>query len=136
MTGIWVWWSGRGRWRNAISTGRPAISSVFARRLHVALGFWVSSLVLVWAVTAIYFAFPGLFDAGFDLLDRDPADDTRPGEQILDGLIKLHFGRMGGLVGRTTWIVLGLMPSVLVVTGVIAWWSRRRRNFASAPQDA
>jgi uncharacterized iron-regulated membrane protein len=136
MTGIWVWWSGRGRWRNAMSTGRPAMSSVFARRLHVAMGFWVSSLVLVWAVTAIYFAFPGLFDAGFDLLDRDPADDTRPGEQVLDGLIKLHFGRMGGLAGRTTWIVLGLTPSVLVVTGVIAWWARRRRNFASAPQDA
>jgi uncharacterized iron-regulated membrane protein len=128
VTGVFVWWSGRGRWRNVIATGRPAMSSVFARRLHVALGFWVSALVFVWAVTAIYFGFPGVFDGLFELLDGDPDDDVRPGEQLLDALIKLHFGRMGGMVGRTAWIVLGLLPAVLVVTGVIAWWSRRGRS--------
>lgn len=131
LTGVFVWWSGRGRWRNVISTGRPAMSSVFGRRLHVALGFWVSGLVLVWAVTAIYFAFPDPFNGLFDLLDRNTGDDVRPGEQVLDAFIKLHFGRFGGLLGRSAWIVLGLLPSVLVVTGVIAWWSRRGTTFRS-----
>ncbi len=78
-------------------------------------------------------------------LDQDPAkffrtqahavvtegDDVRPGEQVLDGLIELHFGRMGGMAGRTAWIVLGLLPAVLVVTGVLAWWLRRRRDAAT-----
>jgi uncharacterized iron-regulated membrane protein len=92
------------------------------------VGFWISGLILVWAVTAIYFAFPSLFDGFFGLLDSNPDDDVRPGEQFLDGLIKLHFGRLGGLVGRTAWIVLGLLPSMLVVTGVIMWLSRRRHS--------
>ena len=127
VSGLVVWWSGKNRWRSAIWTGQPAMSSVFARRLHVAVGFWTSSLILVWAVTAIYFAFPSLFDGLFDLLDRNPDDDARPGEQLLDGVIRLHFGRLGGMVGRTTWIILGLVPSMLVVTGVIMWLSRRKR---------
>jgi uncharacterized iron-regulated membrane protein len=127
VTGLVVWWSGKSRWRSTISTGRPAMSSVFARRLHVAMGFWISGLILVWAVTAIYFAFPAMFDGLFDLLDSNPDDDVRPGEQLLDGLIRLHFGRLGGMVGRTTWMVLGLVPSMLVATGVIMWLLRRRR---------
>jgi len=131
VTGVLVWCSGWGRWRNVLWPGRPAKSPVFTRRLHVALGFWVCGLILVWAVTAIYFAFPGLFDGLLDLLDPDPDDDVRLGDQLLEGLVKLHFGRMGGLIGRSTWIVLGLLPAVLVVTGVIAWWSRRSRPDAA-----
>lgn len=128
ITGLMAWWLGWSRWLSVTTTGRPAMSSVFARRLHVALGFWVFGLVLVWALTAIYFAFPGLFDALFDFLDRNPDDDIRPGEQVLDGLIRLHFGRFGGLTGRAAWMVLGLLPSILVVTGFIMWLSRIRRN--------
>lgn len=126
ITGLVVWLTGRGRWRAVYWTGRPAMSAVFARRLHVALGFWVCGMVLIWAVTAIYFGFPDLFDSLFDLLDADPGDDVRLGDQALDSLIKLHFGRLGGLVGRTAWIVLGLLPPVLVVTGVIAWATQRK----------
>lgn len=126
LSGLLVWATGRSRWRNVISTGRPALSTVFARRLHVAMGFWLCGLMLVWAVTAIYFAFPELFGRLFDLLDPNLDDDVRPGESVLDALIKLHFGRMGGMLGRTAWIVLGLLPAVLAVTGVIIWLRKQR----------
>ena len=126
MTGLLAWATGRSRWRSVISTGRPAMSTVFARRLHIALGFWLCGLILVWALTAFYFGFPELFEGLFDLLDSNPDDDVRPGEGVLDALIKLHFGRFGGMFGRTVWIVLGLMPAVLVVTGVIMWVRRQR----------
>ena len=65
------------------------MSAVFARRLHVALGFWVCGMVLIWAVTAIYFGFPDLFDSLFDLLDADPGDDVRLGDQALWPLVTI-----------------------------------------------
>jgi uncharacterized iron-regulated membrane protein len=136
VTGLIIWWpgtgagagSGAGRWRRALSPGRPAWSARFANRLHVAAGFWISWLVLVWSLTAVYFAFPGLFEGLIDLLDADLDDDVRPGEQLLETLVRLHFGRFGGLAGRLAWMALGLLPAVLAVTGFILWLKRRGRN--------
>jgi uncharacterized iron-regulated membrane protein len=125
LTGLIIWWPGRSYWRKALWPGKPAWSPQFASRLHLAMGFWVSSLVLVWALTAVYFAFPGVFDGLIDLFDRDPTDEVRPGEHLLELLVRLHFGRFGGMTGRVAWIVLGLMPLVLVVTGCIVWLKRR-----------
>jgi uncharacterized iron-regulated membrane protein len=39
--------------------------------------------------------------------------------------IRLHFGRFGGLSIRILWVILGLLPTVLFVTGFIVWWKRR-----------
>jgi hypothetical protein len=41
----------------------------FVRDLHGALGVWSVLLVLLWAVTGIYFAFPGPFDSLADVLE-------------------------------------------------------------------
>jgi uncharacterized iron-regulated membrane protein len=125
LTGLIIWWPANGRWRRALSPGRPSWSLRFANRLHVAAGFWISGLVLVWSLTAFYFAFPGVFEGLIDLLDPDPADDARPGEQLLETLVRLHFGRFGGLGGRLAWMALGLLPAALAVTGFIMWLKRR-----------
>lgn len=128
LTGVIIWWPGAGHWRKALSPGRPAPTHQFASRLHAATGFWVSTLMLIWGVTAIYFAFPGVFDGLIDLLDADPGDEYRPGEGMLDAMVRLHFGRFGGMAGRVAWIVLGLLPTLLAVTGFIMWFRRRARK--------
>jgi uncharacterized iron-regulated membrane protein len=125
LTGLIIWWPGNGRWSRALSPGRPAWSARFANRLHVAVGFWISGLVLVWSLTAVYFAFPDVFERLIDLLDTDPDDDARPGEQVLETMVRLHFGRFGGLAGRLAWMALGLLPAALAVTGFIMWLKRR-----------
>jgi uncharacterized iron-regulated membrane protein len=42
-------------------------------------------------------------------------------------LHQLHFGQYGGNAVRGLYVVLGLMPAVLAVSGFVLWWKRRRR---------
>lgn len=124
VAGAISWWPGQDRWRHSLLPGRPARSRRFAQRLHNALGFWAFGLLFVWALTAVYFAFPDVFESTIDYFDHDLGDGDRPGADVLATLVRLHFGRFGGMTGRLTWIVLGLVPMVLFVTGFIAWWRR------------
>lgn len=123
MTGAIIWWPGRGRWRHSLVPKPAASSRSLSWHLHSALGIWSLVLLLIWGATAVYFAFPRPFEAMIDYLDADPTDFERP-EGFLLFLIKLHFGRFGGLGVRTTWVILGLLPVVMFITGFIVWWKR------------
>jgi uncharacterized iron-regulated membrane protein len=129
VTGLIIWWPGwRRAWRSML-IGRPAASRRFAWQVHNAFGIWSFALLFVWALTAVYFAFPDYFERSIDYFDADKSDDYRPGEAVLLGMIQLHFGRFGGLTIRVLWFVLGLLPAALFVTGFVLWWTRvvRRR---------
>jgi len=39
-------------------------------------------------------------------------------------VVRLHFGRAFGRGVEVLWVVLGLLPAALVVTGIIMWWHR------------
>jgi uncharacterized iron-regulated membrane protein len=124
LTGAVIWWPGKAKWRDSLSPGRPRLTRRFAWRLHSFVGFWGFALLAVWASTAVYFAFPEPFEAAIDYFDTDLNDFYRPGEALLLGLIKLHFGRFGGLGVRVLWVLLGLLPAALFVTGFVMWWAR------------
>jgi uncharacterized iron-regulated membrane protein len=126
ITGAVVWWPGSSRWRSSIVPGRPAKSARFAKRLHYALGFWSLALLLMWAITGIYFAFPDPFEATMDYFDTDLTDVNRPGDSVVRTLVNLHFGRFGGMTGKVVWIIFGLIPTVLFVSGFLTWWLRIR----------
>ena len=137
LSGAVVWWPGRRRWRSSLTVGRPSMTARFAWRLHSALGIWTLAMSLVWTLTAIYFAFPDVFEATIDYFDSDKTDQTRPGEWLLLLLVKLHFGRFGGLGVRVLWVLLGLVPAILFATGFIVWWTRviRPRWRAIRPKE-
>jgi uncharacterized iron-regulated membrane protein len=126
-TGAVLWWPGRDRWRHSLLPGAP-LGPRFARRLHNALGFWAFALLFVWAITAVYFAFPEWFERAIDGLDPDPTDAERPGADVVSTLVRLHFGRFGGMTGRLAWILLGLIPAVMFVTGFVTWRARATRR--------
>jgi uncharacterized iron-regulated membrane protein len=135
-TGAWVWWPGARNVRRALALGRPKATRRFLWQLHGFLGIWSLALLFVWAATAVYFAFPEPFEGAIDYFDEDQSDATRPGEGVLLGMIQLHFGRFGGLPIRVLWVILGLMPTVLFVSGFVLWWLRQRREGArSAAND-
>jgi len=130
ITGAIVWWPGVGRLSHSLLPGKPVKSARFARRLHNSLGFWVFALLLLWAVTAVYLCFPDPFEWTIDYFDTDLTDDRRPGDWLVRLLVNLHFGRSWGMSFKWAWMVLGLVPAALFITGGITWWARtvRRRN--------
>ena len=54
----------------------------------------------------------------------------------------LHFGNFGGAPVKVLWVILGLAPSLLSVTGFLMWWNRSlakkwaRRHRESVSPDA
>ncbi len=124
LTGAVIWWPGRSRWRRSLVPARPSRTRRFAWHLHGAIGLWAYVLVFGWAFTGIYFAFPKPFEWFFNTFDPDPTDFERPGEAVLLALIRWHFGRFGGLEIRILWVILGLIPAVLFITGFTIWLKR------------
>ena len=124
LTGGVIWWPGRTRWLRSLIAARPAKTRRFSWHLHSAFGFWGFVLLFGWAFTGVYFAFPEPFEWAFNYYDTDPTDFERPGEGVLLTLIRWHFGRFGGLSIRVLWVILGLLPTVMFVTGFIVWWKR------------
>jgi uncharacterized iron-regulated membrane protein len=60
-------------------------------------------------------------------------------------LYPLHFGTFGGNFTRILWIIVGLAPAILYVTGLLMWWNRsilptlrrrRRRQEMRMAEDA
>ena len=113
LTGAIIWWPGKARWRGSLTLHRGVTVRRFLWDLHSVLGFWMLLLILMWAVTGIYFAFPNPFDALF-------TDDT------IAGLVRLHFGRAYGPWVEALWVILGLAPCALFITGTLVWWNRVR----------
>ena len=124
LSGLVLWWSGRNSWKRGLYV--PLRSPRKLWHLHSALGFWLWILLLNWSVTALYLCFPGPFEELRDWLDPDLMDFDRPGDKLIPFLLDGHFGRFGGILGRSTWVVLGLMPALLFVTGFLVWWRNRR----------
>jgi uncharacterized iron-regulated membrane protein len=46
------------------------------------------------------------------------------GEKILRGFSAAHYGNFGGWPLKVLYVLLGLAPAILFVTGVIMWWNR------------
>jgi uncharacterized iron-regulated membrane protein len=117
-----LWWPGKRSWKRSLYI--PRRSPRFLWHLHSAIGFWLSLLLINWSLTSLYLAFPGPFEDLRDWLDPDMTDFVRPGDTLIPLLLDAHFGRFGGNWGRSTWVLLGLAPAVLFITGFLYWWRR------------
>jgi uncharacterized iron-regulated membrane protein len=71
---------------------------------------------------------------------RRPPIRRSPGDNFLRWLYYLHFGNFAGWQVKALWVVLGLAPVFLFVTGALMWWNRvlsrearalRQRNVAT-----
>jgi uncharacterized iron-regulated membrane protein len=123
LTGMLLWWQGKQRWQDGLQLKRRSTRSWFWQ-LHSFAGFWALALLLVWGITAIYFAWPEPFDRLIDWMDDDLTDEQRPDAWLLL-LIRLHFGRFGGVLwANILWMILGLVPAFLFISGLVLWYRR------------
>ncbi len=125
LTGAVVWWPGRKRLPQSMKVKWKTNWTRFTWDLHSALGFWVFTLLLIWAVSGIYLAFSGPFIWLVDLFSDPEPLRVRFGDTVLEWLVRLHFGRFRTQPAiQALWAVLGLVPAILLVTGTLMWWNR------------
>lgn len=123
ISGLVLWWQGRRRWWEGLLI-LPSSPRGWLWQLHSFFGFWAMFLLFVWGFTAIYFAWSEPFDAVIDWLDDNPEDETRPDSWLLF-LIRMHFGRFRNMLwANILWIVLGLIPAFLFISGFVVWYRR------------
>ena len=135
LTGLIVWWPGSARWKRSLQIKWASGWRRFNWDLHSAIGFWLFLFLLMWGVSGFYLGIPEPFSNLVDSMS-DPDDylGERPGDIVLLWLTRLHFGRWRNMpVLKAVWAVLGLVPALMFVTGVIMWWNRvlRRRNVST-----
>jgi uncharacterized iron-regulated membrane protein len=113
------------------------------------------------------FTFPQQKDAAYSLRRLLPDDWRRTGDNLVyidqytgqvirityhrelpwpirltRDIYPLHFGTFGGDFTRILWIVIGLAPAILYVTGLLMWWNRsilpalRRRRRETQREEA
>lgn len=137
-TGAIIWWPGSGRWRRSLLLKRKMGWQRFTWDLHSALGFWMFAFVLIWAVSGIYLSYPEPFVDLVDYLQplAPEAVEPRSGDDFLEWLARIHFGRAYGTSVKWLWTILGLVPAVLFVTGAMMWWNRVLRPWLRKGDEA
>ena len=130
LTGAVIWWPGIKSWRRSLTIEWRANWKRLNWDLHSAIGFWSIAFVFLWGLSGVYLAFPEQFGAVLDFFDpvREFQRESRLGDTILFWLARLHFGRFAGWPVKVLWVVLGLVPPVLFVTGALMWWNRVLRH--------
>jgi uncharacterized iron-regulated membrane protein len=127
ITGLVIWWPGISSWKRSLTLDLKSNWKLFNWHLHSAAGFWSFLLVLMWALSGIYLAFPNPFQnlvEHYQPIENYASTDTRSGDEILRWLSRLHFGRFGGWPIKALWTVLGMLPLILFITGAVMWWNR------------
>jgi uncharacterized iron-regulated membrane protein len=129
MTGAVVWWPGIENWRRSLTINRRGTWKRINWDLHSALGAWTFLFIFMWGITGVLLVFPQPFQAlvGHFTPINQPFRRRQPvaiGDKILRWPAWLHFGNRWGWPVETLWVILGLIPVVLFVTGAIMWWNR------------
>ena len=55
------------------------------------------------------------------------------GSRIMLTMSPLHYGTFGGAITRWIWILVGLVPGILSITGFLMWWNRQITASHPAP---
>ena len=90
-------------------------------------------MILNWSLTGIYLAFPTPITHALEYVTPAAAGDGPSWTAwVLDWSTRIHFGRWPNPLVKALWCFMGLVPTVLAVTGLVMWWHRWLRQHATA----
>lgn len=58
------------------------------------------------------------------IIGVDRFSSAQSGVRLIRLMTPIHYGDVGGLFTRVLWVVFGLVPAGLFVTGLLMWWNR------------
>ena len=139
----------RPTWRELIDSARPAEPDAFVARVVVPASNEAPFRVLFadhrpTRLGARHLRTVYLDQYTGERLAAPPVGPRTFGDVLIALVAPLHFGNFGGVGVRLVWLVTGLAPGVLAVTGLILWWTRvvaaparaKTRSSARRPGDA
>lgn len=130
ITGVIIWWRACGPWYKGFYFNPASSWKRMNFDLHSAFGFWGLLILFLWGLTGIYFGFPDAFIAAVDYFEPPgELSGQRRGDMFIAWLVRMHFGRYGGMGVRITYVIIGVLPAVMFVTGAIMWWNRVLRRW-------
>jgi uncharacterized iron-regulated membrane protein len=59
-----------------------------------------------------------------DLIEQRNLAASTAGDEAISWLGRLHTGSFGGITIKILWLIFGLVPALLFITGSIMWWNR------------
>jgi uncharacterized iron-regulated membrane protein len=129
LTGLIIWWPGVEQWRRSLTINWQAKWKRLNWDLHSAFGIWTFLFVFMWGITGVLLVFPQPFQdlVGHFTPINQPFRRRQPvaiGDKILRWPAYLHFGNRWGWPIEVLWVILGLVPVLLFITGMIMWWNR------------
>ena len=68
LTGLILWWPGLSRWTDTLTVHAGRGWRRATREFHWVSGFWTAGLLTVWAISGVYFCFPGPFREAVDTI--------------------------------------------------------------------
>jgi uncharacterized iron-regulated membrane protein len=137
ITGLVIWWRGSRTWHKGFYFNPTHGWKRINFDLHASLGLWSIWLLFIWGLTGVYFAYPEPFNAIVDYFEPG-FTPGRTGDAVIAWFVKMHFGRYGGMGVRITYVIVGLTPAVMFVTGAYMWWNRVLRRWVAetrAPRE-
>jgi uncharacterized iron-regulated membrane protein len=138
ISGLVIWWRASGAWYKGFYFNPRSSWKKMNFDFHAALGLWGLLILFLWGLSGIYFGFPDIFIKTAEYFEPTPqVAGQRTGDVFIAWIVRMHFGRYGGMGVRITYVVIGLMPAVMFITGAIMWWNRvLRRWLAATPRLA
>jgi uncharacterized iron-regulated membrane protein len=152
LTGAVLWWPGVRSWRRGFVVRTKSNWKLLNWRLHNVIGLWMLPFVFMFGVVGVYAGFPAPFQtlvnkiAPLDFYRPIPEASMAPdipvipaatptprrrfqprystGDKIIRWFSYLHFGNFGGWPSKALWVIIGLAPAFLFLTGLLMWWNR------------
>ena len=123
LTGLVVWWPGIKTWRRSLGVRSTANWKRFNWDLHSAVGFWTFLFVVMWGRTGVIVSFPVPYYDVMNYLFPTNGEITVVADFIFRWSARIHFGTFIWPV-KIIWVLVGLAPALLFVTGTLMWWNR------------